>query len=462
MKTKEQFLIGYTGTFPFLVDLRRKYVQWNRLTPAQWAAVEKCQVTEERRAAKAAATSTSAPMAPQLAIKCNVPLILKRRGAKMVKDDNSLPLYPFTVTAEGVVARTAKATLVDITFTTGSVTVCRCCGKDLTDVRSQATGIGPVCAKRYHIPYPKSISAPEIAKFKLDLENLAKSIGVIRTWIPNRQIKSGAFELSQVKSVAQSGAPQLTKPVGGTTFTSSPKFKVGDKVVANANNSYGLTNSTAGLMTVMSLLPPKAGRDQDIEVALDRDKSRTKYPVSSKCFDLAPADNQGVSVKPAGSIQPIFKVGDYVKGKKVSGNTYTITGPDMTKGIVEQIEYENRGIFVKCITHKTNPQAPGLAYWVKPSMFEPFIDVPLVEFPDTLFRYNAKTYTFESNKDAISDIGKLEKFAIKSSKTGLVAIFNKTTTVTTVGGEVNCWEFYFIPDASTKVQTPMKAVIFND
>jgi hypothetical protein len=456
MKTKEQFLTGYTGSFPFLLDLQKKYIQWNRLTPTQWAAVEKCQITEERREAQKAATIASSPMAPQAATRCNVPLILKRRGASILKKDHTLPLYPFTVTVIGVVARTSKATLVDLTLTTGSVTVCRCCGKDLTDVRSQVTGIGPVCAKRYHIPYPKSTAAPEIAKFKLDLENLAQSIGVVRSWIPNRTIKSGIHILAGIPTPKQS-IRQLTPPTTSNQGVSGTptKFKVKDLIVANSSNKYGITNAKAGVMEVIEVRS-KDVRD-DIKVSVvnpDNGKVETYY-VSSTKFELAPTGSK-FSIK--SKIIP-FKVGDYVSGKSVAeGNKYSYTGAEMIKGEVTQVDL-SRG--KDCILVRALEPNPSSEYWVNPDKFNPYVEIPVMEFPDTLFRYNAKTATFESNKDMISNIDTLQKFAIKSSRTGMAITFTKTF-FSKAGREVNYWQFEYNPAAYNVVQTPMKAIIFND
>lgn len=411
---REQFLKSYTGNFPFLVELKAKYAKYGRLTHNQWHAVEKCQKTEERRAAASATKAVAAAAMPQTAIACNVPLILKRRGARIVKEDNSLPLYPFTVTVKGVVARTGKATLVDLTLTTGSVTVCRCCGKDLTDVRSQATGIGPVCAKRYHIPYPKDCSAPEIAKFKLDLENLAKSIGTIRTWIPSRTIKSGLVDLNRI---------------------STP--------VSQAVNNPGL--AAANIAATLASTNP------------------TPIPTPS---------NQGVSASPTESK---FKVGDKVKWNgKID---YGITGPDMrlaevvevfpqTPSVKWPLESHLHDIKIRILDHHESSRI-GNSWPVNSNSFDLVSDTkpvtPTIEFdpkdPNCKLRYNPKTKSFSGEISELKIVPGTE--IMISSKTKRVVTF-VAFKIKETDGEINYWQYRYTPGATNIVKEQMDLLIFND
>ena len=81
---------------------------------------------------------------------------------------------------------------------TSDVTSCRCCGKDLTDWRSQATGVGPVCSKHLKIPYVKNVE--DVAVFKKMLKLKIEEIGDLTFWVPKSQIVEGLDELSSQTS----------------------------------------------------------------------------------------------------------------------------------------------------------------------------------------------------------------------------------------------------------------------
>jgi hypothetical protein len=78
-------------------------------------------------------------------------------------------------------------------MTTSDVTSCRCCGLDLTDWRSQATGVGPVCSKNLGIPYVKNKEDIEVFKKMLQLK--INQIGDLTFWVAKSQIVEGLNEL---------------------------------------------------------------------------------------------------------------------------------------------------------------------------------------------------------------------------------------------------------------------------
>jgi len=252
----KDYVQNYSGKFPFMLDIQKKFKSKGALSLPQWKAVKKCHWNDNKK--NTAPVGVPGPKPKLIPVACDIPLLIKRRAATGIKRDHNLPFYPFTVTAQLVRAKTYKAVLVDVVFTTGSVSVCRCCGKRLEDPRSQATGIGPICAKRYGFPYPKDASAPEIAKFQADLEALAKSIGTLKVWLPLRQIKEGSIALNLIAdkltvstTVFNSARPTLTKPSGLPGHTS--KFKVGDMVLCKDNLNYSITNRSAGPLKVLAI-----------------------------------------------------------------------------------------------------------------------------------------------------------------------------------------------------------------
>jgi hypothetical protein len=67
------------------------------------------------------------------------------------------------------------------------------CGRDLTDWRSQATGVGPVCSKSLGIPYVKNELDVEVYKKLLKLK--IDKIGDLTFWLAKSQIKEGREDL---------------------------------------------------------------------------------------------------------------------------------------------------------------------------------------------------------------------------------------------------------------------------
>lgn len=113
--------------------------------------------------------------------------------AKRVAEDNSLEFRPFLMTISKVLKETNKAYQVVGKLTVSDVSSCRCCGRDLTDWRSQATGVGPVCSKSLNIPYVKKESDVEVYKKLLKIK--IDKIGDITFWLAKSQIVEGKEEL---------------------------------------------------------------------------------------------------------------------------------------------------------------------------------------------------------------------------------------------------------------------------
>ena len=125
----------------------------------------------------------------------NVDIKVKRFIAKRIKEENELEFAPFMLTVNKVLRETAKAYQVVGKMTTSDVTSCRCCGKDLTDWRSQATGVGPTCSKHLDIPYVKKQEDVEVYKKMLKLK--IDQIGDLTFWLAKSQIVEGGEDLAE-------------------------------------------------------------------------------------------------------------------------------------------------------------------------------------------------------------------------------------------------------------------------
>jgi hypothetical protein len=186
----EKLVKEYKGTNSFILSLASGLSKYGRLTVNQLSAAEKF-------FNKLIETTSVEPAEPQVK-EVNVNLKVSKFIAKRIADENKLDFRPFLVTITKVLKVTNKAYQVVGRMNTSDVTSCRCCGLDLTDWRSQATGVGPVCAKNLGIPYVKK--QEDVAVFKKLLSLKIEEIGDLTFWVPKSQIVEGLFNLeSQTK-----------------------------------------------------------------------------------------------------------------------------------------------------------------------------------------------------------------------------------------------------------------------
>ena len=171
-----QKLKDYEGQNGFVNSVRTGYKKWGSLTPKQMTAVKKFFTPKK-------------PKGSLKPIKVNVDVILKRYVARGISEQYGLDkITPITVTISEVNALTQKAVRVKGKMTFTDVGCCRCCGKDLTDCISKASGIGPVCAKYMGIKRPTTQS--EIDVFNKNLKEKIEEMGEFEFWVPKSQIKN--------------------------------------------------------------------------------------------------------------------------------------------------------------------------------------------------------------------------------------------------------------------------------
>lgn len=128
-------------------------------------------------------------------------VVFSRYQSKRIKKQCGLSFTPVTMTITKLVSQTDKALTLVGRLTLGTVTRCRICGKDLTDDKSRATGIGPVCCKRLGIPYIKNPA--DIARFMSDLKATIDKIGDLTFTVYKNQIEEGEMELRAACKLAK-------------------------------------------------------------------------------------------------------------------------------------------------------------------------------------------------------------------------------------------------------------------
>ena len=176
----------YKGDNGFIISLKGGLTKYGSLTPKQLSAAGNffSKVNTPKKM-----ENTTQPK------EINVNIKISRFIAKRVAEENDLEFKPFLLTITKVLKETNKAYQVVGKMNTSDVSSCRCCGKDLTDWRSQATGVGPVCSKALGIPYVKKEEDVEVYKKLLKLK--IDKIGDLTFWLAKSQIKEGKTDLEE-------------------------------------------------------------------------------------------------------------------------------------------------------------------------------------------------------------------------------------------------------------------------
>ena len=177
----------YKGDNNFILSLQNGLKKYGALTPKQLEAATNFFSKFTKEVKKESSEK-----------QVNVNLKVSKFIAKRIANDNNLEFNPFLVTISKVLNESSNAYQVVGRMNTSDVTSCRCCGKDLTDWRSQATGVGPVCSKHLKIPYVKN--QEDVAVFKKMLKLKIEDIGDLTFWVPKSQIIEGLDELSSQTS----------------------------------------------------------------------------------------------------------------------------------------------------------------------------------------------------------------------------------------------------------------------
>jgi len=197
-------LMAYNGTFGFVLDLRSKLCKYGKLSDKQWEAAKKCLAPK--------------PVADPNAVlveSCNVPIVISATSARHIAKTTGWPMNPTTLVVTQIKNRDRRGFTATVKADwSGSVSVCRCCGKSLTDWRSQATGVGPVCVKGTGIQYVTN--KQDIARFQKDMENLCKQMGEVEVYIKGWHVKQG---LSAIDAISSTATPKVVAPAPAPTTT---------------------------------------------------------------------------------------------------------------------------------------------------------------------------------------------------------------------------------------------------
>ena len=183
-------LLNYNGTFGFLLDIRSKLLKLKALSVNQWESAKKCLVQKPK------ALYTAKPN--EAGIQVNVDLVVTIPAARAIareRNGNKYPIVSFnprTFKVREIRMADGKGYIVRGSYEwSSSVTSCRCCGRPLTDWRSQATGVGPVCVKGTGIRYVQSQA--DVQRFQQEMEDYCKKIGEFEFYVKKYHIMGSAL-----------------------------------------------------------------------------------------------------------------------------------------------------------------------------------------------------------------------------------------------------------------------------
>jgi len=195
-------LMAYTGNFTLLHNLRNAINRYGNLTDKQWAAAKKCLAPQD----------TPDPNVI-LAEGCHVPITVSASAARYIARIHNWPVNPRTLTVVQINSYSRRKYKVKVKIDWDSnVSECRCCGRSLTDWRSQATGVGPTCVKRTNIQYVRHQS--DVARFQQEIQKLVAQLGVVEVELKDWHIQLGSDALERIVKMAKPTPVKPTIPNG--------------------------------------------------------------------------------------------------------------------------------------------------------------------------------------------------------------------------------------------------------
>jgi hypothetical protein len=167
----------YKGQNAFVNEIKSKLESFGKLTEKQVSAAMN-QITKENN--KTVVRKVNVP-APGNTIKVG------RVVGERLKDTYNLRFNPILLDITKVLEFTPKSVKFSGKLTSKSGSVCKCCGRTLTDDFSKITGVGKTCASHMGIEYINDKS--QVERFNQDYMKQVEAIGEMEFWVPISQIK---------------------------------------------------------------------------------------------------------------------------------------------------------------------------------------------------------------------------------------------------------------------------------
>tara|TARA_R110000803_G_scaffold48837_4_gene101498 strand:+ start:1842 stop:2606 length:765 start_codon:yes stop_codon:yes gene_type:complete len=168
-------IMEYKGDNKFVLDLKSKYEKYGKLTEKQIdAGLNVVNRKVQNR------------LVNPLALPKTETIVVGQRTGRQIKEEKELDFLPIQIDVSHVIGVSRKAVHLRGKLSTVVGSVCRCCGRKLTDELSKLTGMGKTCAKNTKVPYVKNTN--DLERFMNDLHTRVNEIGEFDFWIPKSQI----------------------------------------------------------------------------------------------------------------------------------------------------------------------------------------------------------------------------------------------------------------------------------
>jgi hypothetical protein len=171
-----QTIAKYEGTSTFVLDIKRKLMEFGTLTENQKSAALRTIQKEDDK---------------KRTFELNIPTVgetikVGRTIGQGLREKYGLKFNPILLDVTKVSAISPKAVKFEAKMTVKRGDVCMCCAKTLTDEFSMLTRMGKQCAGHMGVEYIKDASQAE--RFREEYLKKVDEIGVFEFWIPKNKI----------------------------------------------------------------------------------------------------------------------------------------------------------------------------------------------------------------------------------------------------------------------------------
>lgn len=171
-----QSIAKYEGTSTFVLDIKRKLLEFGTLTENQKSAVLRTIQKEEDK---------------KRTFQLDIPTVgetikVGRTIGQGLREKYGLKFNPILIDITNVVSISPKAVKFTGKMTIKRGDVCMCCGKTLTDEFSMLTKLGKQCAGHMGVEYIKDASQAD--RLREDYLKKVDEIGEMEFWVPKKKI----------------------------------------------------------------------------------------------------------------------------------------------------------------------------------------------------------------------------------------------------------------------------------
>jgi hypothetical protein len=191
----KQLVHNYTGTDKFILSLKnflyfKGYLSERQIFYAKKYFDNSAPVVTVN---PNTVTVESEPVKPTYSMEKGQRVTIRKHFANNKAKELGYKVFFRNLIIEEVHAESRKAIEVTVSFDSKLSTYCHCCGLNLDTEVSQATGIGPICAKKYF--GFKRVTMADAPAILARIEEETKALGTVRIWVPKSQFITKAEQI---------------------------------------------------------------------------------------------------------------------------------------------------------------------------------------------------------------------------------------------------------------------------